>query len=135
MLESFNMPEYPKEQLWKIYEKLPEELKEAIFSEETAESIGKICQENEVQEEKIPEIARYTGHVFMGLLSPDEFQETLETELELESEIAKKIAFQINRYIFRPVQESLRLLYEETKPKRKEKEKPKKKDTYRELIE
>ena len=134
------MPEYPKEQLWKIYENLPEELKEAIFSEETANNIGRVCEENKISEEKISEVARYTGHVLTGLLTPGEFQEVLETEVGLEKEVAKKVSFEINRYIFRPVKESLKLLYEEEKPEKrehpeKEEKKPKKKDIYREPIE
>lgn len=134
------MPEYPKEQLWKIYENLPEELKEAIFSEETANNIGRVCEENKISEEKISEVARYTGHVLTGLLPPSEFQEILEIELKLESEIAKKVSFEINRYIFRPVKESLKLLYEEERPEKeevpeKEEKKPKKRDVYREPIE
>jgi hypothetical protein len=44
------MPEeYTKEQLWKLYEKLLEELKEAIFSEETANSIWDICSRNGIR--------------------------------------------------------------------------------------
>jgi hypothetical protein len=31
--------EYRKEELWKLYEKLPKELQEAIFAEETANHI------------------------------------------------------------------------------------------------
>jgi len=46
------MTEYQKEQLWKIYEKLTEELKEAIFSEETAESIGRFVKKTKFQKRK-----------------------------------------------------------------------------------
>ncbi|KPJ57556.1 hypothetical protein AMJ49_00325 [Parcubacteria bacterium DG_74_2] len=150
------MPEeYPLEQTWKLYEKLPPELKEAIFSESTAEDIWNICTGNEVAGDKISEIARYTGWVLLGLLPPDELQVTLEKELNLESEIAKKIAREINRYIFFPVKASLEELYKieitpagprtapptEAKPtpKPKEKiskeEKPSVTDIYREAVE
>ena len=141
------MPEYPKEQIWKIYEKLPEELKEAIFSEGTAESIGNVCEKNGIDDpEKVSEIARLTGDVLLGLLPPDEFQETLEKELNLKPDVAKKVNAEIHRFVFYPIRESLSVLYQTQivppgmpkRPAKKappEKKEPKKKDVYREPIE
>lgn len=126
---------YPKQQLWEIYENLPEELREAIFSQETAENINKVCDQNQIGD-KSNQVARLTGEVLMGLLAPDEFEDALETELDLNPEKAEKVCFQINRYIFRPVQSSLRVLYEETMEEKEgeKKEQPEKEDIYREPI-
>lgn len=108
----FDMPrEYPIEEAWKLYEKLPPDLKEAIFSESTAEDIWNICIRNGIEDERIPQIAKYTGRVLLGLLPPNELQETLEKELEIESEIAKRISREIARYVFFPVKHSLEELY------------------------
>ena len=105
--------EYPKEQVWKIYEQLPDELKDAIFSEETAENISNVCAKNGVTDpEKVSEIARLAGNVLLGLFPPDEFQDALEQELKLEKDIAKKISFGIQRFIFYPVKTSLSALYQ-----------------------
>jgi len=103
--------EYTKEQLWKLYEKLPEELKEAVFAEETANNIDDICTRNGIEDNRISEIARYTGRVLMGVLPPEDFQETLEKELKLEKDLAKKVSQEINRFIFYPVKASLEELY------------------------
>ena len=145
------MPEeYTKEKLWKLYEKLPEELKEAIFSEETADSIWDICTRNGIDDERISEVARYTGRVLMGLLAPDELTEILERELKLEKERAKRISQEINRFVFYPVKASLEELYKiemvpiagtPVKPpvkkvvEEKSEERPKRMDVYREPIE
>ena len=144
------MPEeYTKEQIWKLYEKLPVELKEAIFSEETADNIWDICTRNGIDDERISEVARYTGRVLMGLLPPDELAETFEKELKLDKERAKKISQEINRFIFYPVKASLEELYKiemvpiagtpvkapAKKVEEKSEERPKKVDVYRELIE
>lgn len=137
--------EYTKEELWKIYRMLPEDLKTAIFAGETAESISLACRIARVKKEKVSEVARYTGHVLMGLLPPDEFAQTLEKKVGLEPDCARMAAHQITRLVFNPLNESLKLIYEE-KPKlvqKKEeeieetlpKEKLKKKDIYREPIE
>lgn len=142
------MAEYRQKQLWKLYEKLPEELKEAIFSEETADNIYDVCTREGIEDDRISEIARYTGWVLLGLLVPDEFQKTLEEKVKLKEGVAEKIASGINRFVFRLVKESLSSLYkieivppseaverlEPLKPGTAIKEPPKK-DIYREPIE
>lgn len=146
------MPEeYTKEQIWKLYGNLPEELKEAIFSEETADNIWEICSRNGIEDERISEVARYTGRVLMGLLPPDELPETLEKELKIDKGMAKKISQEINRFILYPVKANLEELYKieiapiagtpVRPPPRKKiegeelKEKSKREDVYREQIE
>lgn len=142
------MVEYRQKQLWKLYEKLPEELKQAIFSEETADNIYDVCTKEGIEDNRISEIARYTGWVLLGLLVPDEFQKTLEEKVKLKEGVAEKIASGINRFVFRSVKESLSSLYkieiaplsevverlEPLKPGAAIKESPKK-DIYREPIE
>jgi hypothetical protein len=141
--------EYSKEELWKLYEKLPQELKEAIFSEETAEDIWNICERNGIEDERVSGVARYTGRVLMGLIPPDEFQENLEKELKLKKSQAKKLAQEINRFIFFPVKASLEKIYKipiapplagqkapspEAGPREEKPTVPPKKDIYREAI-
>lgn len=137
------MPEYTPEQLWKLYEKLPEALKNAILSSENVDDIFNICTRNEIGDEQISEIARYTSYVLLGVLPPEDFQKTLEKELKLKKEVAKKITHEINRFIFYPVKDALSSLYKrgvtlpEKPPEVAFEIKPpeKKPDIYREPIE
>lgn len=151
------MPEkFTREELWKLYQKLPQELQEAIFSEETADNIWNICERNEIKEEKMSKVAEYIGQVLLGILPPDEFQKILEKELKLKKEVTKKVFHEIYRFIFAPVKESLVELYKieitpSTKPPEAppatkppevsppeappSEEKPKKPDVYREPLE
>ena len=103
--------QYTRAELWKLYQKLPKELQEVIFAEETANQIGKVCERYNIKEETIPEIAKQVGNVLLGILPPDEFQGTLERELKLKKETAKKVAQEINRFIFYPVKPALEELY------------------------
>lgn len=106
------LQEYSKDDLWNIYEKLPQELKEAIFSDKTASSIDEICSRNNIDEgEKISEVARFIGRVLLGLLSPNKLTEVLEKELKLKKEVAKETSQQIERIVFYPVKASLENLY------------------------
>ena len=152
------MPEeYTKEEKRKLLEKLPEELKEALFSEKTTEAIFNVCDRNEIEEEKIPQISEYVGRVLLGILPLDDFQKTLEEKLGLNSEKAKKVSSEMFHFVFYPVKEALAVLYTteirspekpvvempaETKPpvrppprEKIREEKPKREDVYREPIE
>lgn len=113
------MPEYTKEKLWKIYQGLPEELKEAIFSVKTADSIYNACAKNGIEDNRVSEVARYTGRVLLGLISKDDFQKALEKKVKLKKDIAKAIVKNIDHYVFFPVKASLDLAikpFPESKP-------------------
>ena len=143
---------------WELYEKLPQELKDTLFAEDTGNNIYEVCQKNEIPEH-LEEVVNYIGQVLLGILAPEDFQKTLEKEVGLEKDKAKKVAQEINRFIFYPVKPSLEQLYKleitptekaagevkpavgakpEVKPTEEVEEKPEtpfKKDTYREPIE
>ncbi|HUV81131.1 MAG TPA: hypothetical protein VMW21_01250 [Patescibacteria group bacterium] len=136
--------EYTKEELQKLYAGLPEELKEAIFSVETADNIYNICTKNKIGEDKISEIAKYVGFVLFGILLAQNFQETLEKELKIEKEAAENIAAEINQLIFYPVKPVLQQLYKKEaelaegaveKPVERIREESPRKDIYKEPVE
>jgi len=103
--------DYTPEEIDKILQNLPEELKEAVFSMETADAIWNVCIKQKIADERMTKIAEYTGYVLMGLLSPQEFQEVLKRELKIETATAKKVTQEINRFIFYPVKPALEQLY------------------------
>ena len=105
------MAEYTREQLERIFQKLPDELQEVIFSNETAEYIWNACVKNSVEDNRISEVARYAGRVLLGLVLPEEFQKTLEKEVGIKKDAAASIAREITRLVFFPVKESLRQLH------------------------
>lgn len=139
------LKEYTKEEFWKLYEKLPQELKDAIFSGETADHISDICKRYNVNEKTIPEVAKQVGNVLLGILPLEEFQKALEEELKIEKETAEKMTHEINRFIFYPVKPALEQFYkaggipteEEIGEPAAEKteRKPAKEDAYKEPIE
>jgi len=99
--------EYTKEEFWKIFETLPEELQKAIVSEETADIILNICEKNEIIDEKISEIGRYIGRVLFGIIKPAELQKVLEEKIRLNTETAEKIASEADSLIFSKVRDEL----------------------------
>jgi len=135
------MPDYPKEQLWELYEQLPEDLQKATFSEKIGKMIQDTCNKNGVADNDIVfNITKNVGYVFLGLLAPDDFLKTLKIELKIEKNKAKQIYSEITKSVFFPLRKSLENLYE-TKIENKEnlsggktKLKTKKEDSYREII-
>ena len=143
------MPDYPKDQLWELYENLPKELQGAIWAENNADFIHDICFRNGVKEDKIiSEIAKNITYILLGLLSPNELAQVLEKEVKIKKEQAKQIALEVNRFVLLPVKDNLETLYKiEIKPRlepenvplgkveAEPQKKPTKKDRYREPTE
>lgn len=102
--------QYTKDELWKLYDRLPEELKEAVFSQETADHIFGICERYEI--DNVSEVARHVGLVLMGVLTPDELSAALQEEIGLEKTVAEKVAKEINRFVFYPVKPVLEQLHQ-----------------------
>jgi len=142
--------ELTKEQYWKLFEKLPEELKTIILSEETAADIFDICDRNEMDIEQTSVIAGYIGQVLLGALPLEDLQKTLEKEIGIKKTKSKKLIQEINRFIFHPIKPLLEELYRmeilpsspekpssatEAPVSEKEKSVSPRKDTYRETVE
>jgi len=102
---------YPQEQLQKLYTKLPKELQDAVFSEETAEVIGNACEQYGIEDERVPKIAKYVGDVLMGFILPLEFEGAIRKNVELPEVLVKPIASEINRFVFFPVKKQLEQIH------------------------
>lgn len=105
------MPKYTRQQFWKLYPKLPQDLKEALGSEETSKALYEVCKRNGILNQ-LEEIVELTGQVLLGLLLPQDFQRDLEKEIKIKKSISQKVAQEINRFIFYPVRPSLERLYQ-----------------------
>ena len=136
-----------KKEFLKLYKKLPKELQNLISSDEMGDSLEDICTRYDVLS-YLYEINDYVGQVLLGLLPPNEFEETIQKELNFQKEKAKKITREVNRFVFYPVKSSLEDIYNmeiapiakmkvklPTIKEKREAEKPAKGDTYRESIE
>ena len=92
--------EIDQKRIMEILAKLPEEVKEILFSEKTADDLYGICQKYGVTPEKVTEVARCAGQVLLGILPLEKFPEALEKEAGLNKNTAKSIADEIGLYIF-----------------------------------
>lgn len=109
------MEEFTKEYFWNTYKTLPEELKEAIFSEKNNQIIYNICSKIGLDEDQTSVVAKYAGRVLMGLLPLKNFSVTLELELNIDENLANQICQEINLAIFKHLRLALNKM-EEQKP-------------------
>lgn len=105
------MVELKYNQLMEIYKKLPEDLKDAIFSVDSADITRNIGEKNKLTIDKIGELASETGRVMLGITHPNDFISNLADRLETDKEKARAIANDINEQIFKPVRDSLRKIH------------------------
>jgi len=96
------MAQYTKEEMWKIFEKLPPELKSAIFSQESADVIWDTSERNDLSGEQTHQVAKLVGDSLMGLLHPEDLIRAFIDEAGLSQEQASNVARDVNRLIMFP---------------------------------
>lgn len=108
------MPQqYSQEELQKLFDLLPDELKSVILSAETGERIRTICQRYQLHEAEISILAALVGDILMGLLPPQMFIKILIEKHGLDEETAESIFREVNRFILFPVKNFLAEFYPE----------------------
>lgn len=106
-----NNTTYTQEQLQKRYEGLPEDLKRAIYSVETADAIQEISKKYGLMIDQMGELAAETGLLMLGFTSPKDYIKNISARAGADIDTAKKIAEEINTEIFSKVKEHLKKLH------------------------
>ncbi len=100
-----------KKQFWQIYHKIPEDLKEALFSKETENLIENIYQKYQIKDGELSVLVDLINEVLTGGLSFNKFPSYLKEKTELSFELVEEISKEINRFLFFPLQDSLNKIY------------------------
>jgi hypothetical protein len=98
---------YNQEQLRKKFNRLPEAIKEAIASVETADTIRSISYKYNLHVDQMGELADETGLLMLGLTKPQDYVDNLFHRLKTTYPKCKDIAKDVNEEIFKPIKESL----------------------------
>lgn len=129
--------EYNQKEIIKILKELPEDVKETLFSEKTADSINNVCRKHGVPTEKISQAADCVGRVLLGILSLEELPEVLEKEAGLKKNTAQSVAQEIELSVFSQIKSSLKrpaARADTALPAKEEPRKPTGKDIYHEPV-
>src|SRR3989344_1468576 len=105
------MQNYTDQQISQMYDSLPEDLKDSIFSVDTTSVVNEIGRKYGLAIDKIGDLANETGMVMLGVTHPNEFIGNLTERLEVDKEKARAIAGEINEQVFKKVRESLRKIH------------------------
>ena len=105
------MKNFTEKQIAQMYDNLPEDLKDSIFSVDTTSVINEIGRKYGLAIDKIGDLANETGMVMLGVTHPNEFIGNLADRLEVDKEKARAIAGEINEQVFKKVRESLRKIH------------------------
>ncbi|MEK7184731.1 MAG: hypothetical protein AAB683_01170 [Patescibacteria group bacterium] len=99
--------EYSKEQKLKIYETLPQELKDAITSIELPEKIDSISKKYSLMLDKVSELSDEVVLFMLGLTKQNNFVANISRRLDISNKIAINLSKDINTEIFDPIRSSL----------------------------
>lgn len=102
---------YTREQLNEKIKNLPEDVKNAIFSINSAEIIKNVGEKHGLHIDKIGDLGAETGYVMYGITPPKDFVTSLAKKLSLPEDKARAIAQDVNEQIFRPIRESLQKIH------------------------
>lgn len=101
----------PKQQALQRWDTLPEEFREVLASEHSVEVITRIAESEHIKEERILEISRLAGYVFMGFLHAEELGHELQEALQIDIKIAENISKALNSRLFAPYKAQLEKIY------------------------
>jgi len=114
------MKEYSPEDLKKLYQALPLEMKKIVDSPEIAVKIlNEARKVGIVKEEEEKKLLKIVGYVFYGLLHPDKLAKVIQEEFKISPKAAEQLDIFLNNEIFLPLKKFFDLLYQ-TELKKKE---------------
>ena len=103
----------PKD-LSRQFEKLPESLKNALGSVDSAKRVVDIGRKYALHMDKLGELGAETGMVILGFTHPGQFLPRLTKRLGLSEEKVRPIAQEINTEVFLKIREALKMLHGES---------------------
>lgn len=104
---------YTKEEIEEKFNKLPDDLKEALQSEKIIAKIYEIVEKFSFPEETMEKLLDICTNIFLGILPLEKVLENLKEDLNLSSEKAEEIFKNLNSEIFDKYKESLERISQE----------------------
>jgi len=98
--------------LLKKFNALPEKLRAVILAPESSDVLKAIAKSNNITGDmNFKKLRRYTTLILAGIVPITMFRQTLEDELRIDEDNARKIAIEVRDKIFMRVKDELRKLH------------------------
>ncbi len=104
------------------YFQLPQDLRETMFSVETADKIGEVAKKNGLDNDQTWWASHTTGMILLGEIKITDFVKIIQKRCRLEETASRQLARDINEAIFLPVKESLKKVHQMSEWPRENKE-------------
>jgi hypothetical protein len=104
--------EFTKEQIEKAFEKLPEDLKDALNSTDVYEDLLEILKKHDLMLDQGSILEQEIGLVLLGLVPVENFSVRLKSALKIPSSKAQEITVDINQKVFQEYRDALRQIHE-----------------------
>lgn len=96
--------------IWDKVDGLPKDAQDVFFSPDTAETIHEAAKDEHILP-RVSMLAEITGDVILGILPITQFRQTIQEELEVDEEKARRIAQKVRDKIFVKISGSLRKIH------------------------
>ena len=93
------------------YRELPPDVREAIFSVDSADIIQSIAKKNNLTVDKMSELADEIGLLMLGNTEPKDFISNISRRLGVDKKTARDITAEVNDRIFTKIRESLKKIH------------------------
>jgi len=104
---------YKADEYWKLYEDLPQKVKEVFWEEDMGKRLEKISERFSLEEKEKETLLELVVHLFLGVFPPSHIAQIIEKEIPLSGDGCEKLTTEFIRFIVYPSQNILRELYSE----------------------
>lgn len=110
------MQKYTNQQYKEIFNKLPQEIRDAVSSYDGTEKIWKIGEDHKLQIDQIGVMHQIVLDIIMGIIPTKNFAKVLAEELNISPLEAANLSRDIDENIFKPIKKSMITMYGEGAP-------------------
>lgn len=98
------------------FKNLPQKLKDALFSEDTTDTIFSVGKENGLTVFQMEELADEVGLVILGVNTPEDFPKNIEKKLKIDAKKTESLSRAFTEKIFNPILGDLKALVKPSAP-------------------
>lgn len=98
------------DQIQTAYRKLPQDIRDAYFSEDVTEKIEALGQKHRLHIDQLGELSNQISLILLGLAKPGDFKMAVMNQLKIDQTTTDNLTTDINNQIFLPIRESLQKL-------------------------
>ena len=91
---------------------LPRDLRDIIFSEDMVTKMKAVAKHYGISIEQLGGLDTATNDVILGIVHPKDYINELSKNLNIDTDVARSIAKEINEQIFAPLRESLKSVHD-----------------------